>query len=73
MEIAFHPPLASKSVRSTSIYFQTPVLGLGIGVDFIFTWDSNNNDNDKNNPHLNFLKGTVLRAKEQGLGITDKI
>ena len=25
-----------------------------------------------NNPDLNFLKGTVLRVKEQGLGIRDK-
>ena len=54
----------------------TVVLGLGLGVDFTFTWDNNNdndnNDNDKNNPHLNFLKGTVLGSKEQGLGIRDK-
>ena len=46
---------------------------LGLGVDLTLTWDNNDSDNDKNNPHLNFLKGTVLRDKEQGLGITDKI
>ena len=43
---------------------QTPVLGLGLGVDFTFTWDNKN-------PHLNFLKGTVLGAKEQGVGGRD--
>ena len=43
-------------------FCQTPVLGLGLGVNFTFAWDNNN---DKN-PHLNFLKGTVLGAKEQG-------
>ena len=48
---------------------QTPVLGLGLGVDFTFTWDNNENHN---NPHLNFLKGTVLGVKEQGLGIRVK-
>ena len=55
---------------------QTPVLGLGLGVDFTFAWDNNNknndNNNDKNNPHLNFVKGTVLGDKEQGVGIRDK-
>ena len=59
----------------------TPVLSLGLGVDFTFALDNNdndnndndNNDNDKdNNPHLNFLKGTVLGVKEQGFGIRDK-
>ena len=35
---------------------QAPVLGLRLGVDFTFAWDNN----DKNNPHLNFVKGTVL-------------
>ena len=44
------------------LYFcRTLVLGLGLGVDFTFAWDNNNN-NDKN-PHLNFLKGTVLVDK----------
>ena len=38
---------------------------------------SNNNNNNekkkkKKNPHLNFLKGTVLGDKEQGVGIRDK-
>ena len=59
------------------IYFcQTPVLGLGLGVDFTFTKDNKNNDNhnhNANNTHLNFLKGTVLGVREQGLGIKDKI
>ena len=61
-------------------YGQTLVLGLGLGVDFTFAWDNkindndnkNNNDNDKNSPHLNFVKGTVLGDKEQGVGIRDK-
>ena len=52
-------------------YFcRTPVLGLGLKVDFTFTWDNNNNDNDnsdKKKPHLNFLKGTALGDKEQGM------
>ena len=56
-------------------FCQTPVLGLG--VDFTFPWDNknNNNDNDntdKNNPHLNFVKGTEPGDKEQGVGIRDK-
>ena len=57
-------------------FCQTPVLGLGLGVDFIFAGDNDKNhknDNDKNdnNPHLNFVKGTVLGDKEQGVGIRD--
>ena len=36
------------------------ILGLELGVDFTFTWDNNH----KNNPHLNFFKGTVLGDKE---------
>ena len=47
-------------------FCQTPALGLGLGVDFTFAQDNNDN------PHLNFLKGTVLGVKEQGLGIRDK-
>ena len=43
---------------------------LGPGVDFSFTLDNNHNDN--NNPHLDFLKGTILGVKEQELGIRDK-
>ena len=36
-----------------------------------FAWD--NKKNKKNtNPHLNFLKGTALGDKEQGVGIRDK-
>ena len=41
-------------------------------VDFTFALDNNNNNDNHNNPHLNFFKGTVLGAKEQGLGIRDK-
>ena len=44
---------------------QTPVLGLGLGVDFTFAWDNDNNNH--NYPHLNFVKGTVLGDKEQGI------
>ena len=53
-------------------------LGLGLGVDFTFDGDNHNNHNNHknhkndNNPYLNFVKGTVLRDKEQGLGIRDK-
>ena len=54
-------------------YCQTPVLGLGLGVDFTFAWDNQNNDNhNHNDPRLNFMKGTVLVDKEQGVGIRDK-
>ena len=46
-------PLSNSSLRP-----------IGQGVDFNFAWDNNNNNkNNKNNnknPHLNFLKGTVL-------------
>ena len=51
-------------------FCQTPVLGLGLGVDFTFAGDNHNNHNHKNhnhnnhknddNPHLNFVKGTVI-------------
>ena len=62
---------ASYTPRWISFHFcRTPVLGQGPGVDFTFAWDHNDN-NDKNNPHLNFLKGTVLLDKEQGVGIRD--
>ena len=50
-------------------FCQTPVLGLGLEVDFTFAL--NNHENHKN-PHLNFVKGTVLGDKEQGEGIRDK-
>ena len=43
-------------------FVELQVLGQGLGVDFTFAWDNNNNKNDKN-PHLNFLKGTVLGDK----------
>ena len=46
------------------------VLDRGLGVDFTFTLD--NNDNDNNNPHLIFLKGTVLGDMEQKIGVRDK-
>ena len=58
-------------------FCQTPVLGLWLEVDFNFACDNNNNnnkhnnDNDKN-PHINFLKGTLLGDKDQGVGIRDK-
>ena len=57
-----------------SFYCRTPVLGLGLGVDFTFAWDNHNHNNHKNDnkPHLNFVKGTVLGDKEQGVGIRDK-
>ena len=56
-----------------SFFCQTPVLGLGLGVDFTFTWDNKiENHNNHNNPHLNFVKGTVLGDEEQGVGIRDK-
>ena len=51
-------------------FCQTPVLGLRLGVDFIFAGDNHNQNNS--NPHLNFVKGTVLGDKEQGVGIRDK-
>ena len=49
----------------------TPVLGQGLGVDFTFVRDDNNNDNnnDIKNPHLNFMKGTILGDEEQGVGV----
>ena len=52
----------------------TPVLGQGLGVDFTFVRDDNNNDNnnDIKNPHLNFMKGTILGDEEQGVGVRDK-
>ena len=72
--------LILNSVMNTLIvimpFCHTPVIGLGLGVDFTFTWDKKNNDNDnnndKNNPHINFLKETVLGDREQGLWIRDK-
>ena len=60
---------ALKSFSVRKLYFcQTSVLGLVLGVDFTFAWDNKNNDN----PHLNFMKGTVQGDKEQGVGIRDK-
>ena len=53
-------------------FFQTPVSGFVLGVDFTFAGDNHNNDKNDNNPHLNFVKGTVLGDKEQGVGIRDK-
>ena len=42
-----------------------------LGVDFTFAGDNHNNHNhnhkNDNNPHLNFVKGTVLGDKEQGI------
>ena len=55
------------------LHCQTPVLGLGIGVDFTFAGDNHkNHKNENDNPHLSFVKGTVLGDKEQGVGIRDK-
>ena len=46
---------------------------LGLGVDFTFARDNHNHKNhSNNNPHLDFVKGTVLGDKEQGAGIRDK-
>ena len=58
-------------VMFLSWYCQTPVIGLGLGVNFTFAGDNHNHKNHKNhktdnNPHLNFVKGTVLGDKEQG-------
>ena len=61
-------------------FCQTPVLDLGLEVDFTLAWDNNtnnnnnndNNDNNDKNHHLNFLKGTVLGYKEQGVGERNK-
>ena len=55
------------------LFFQFFVANLGVG--FTFAWDNNDNNdknNDKSNPYLNFVKGTVLGDKEQGVGIRDK-
>ena len=54
------------------MYCQTPVLGLGLGVGFTIAWGNANYNNHNNNSHLNFVKGTVLGDKEQGVGIRDK-
>ena len=58
--------------NSLSHNCQTPVLDLGQGVDFTFTWDNHKNYKNGNNPHLNFVKGTVLGDKDPGVGIRDK-
>ena len=34
--------------------------------------NNKNNKNKNKSPHLNFLKGTVLEDKEQGVGIRDE-
>ena len=57
------------------VFCQNLVLGLGLGVSFTFARDNqnHNNHNHKNdNPHLNFVKETVLGDKEQGVRIRDK-
>ena len=55
--------------KDSLIFVKLPDLGQKLRVDFTFTWDknNNNNNNDNKNPHLNFLTGTVLGAKEQGV------
>ena len=55
------------------IFVELQVLGQGLGVDFTFVWDDkNNNNNDKNNPHINFVKRTLIGDKEKGVGKRDK-
>ena len=44
---------------SMSSNWQTPVLGQRLGVHFTFAWDNDKNHKNHNNPHLNFVKGTV--------------
>ena len=45
-------------------------------MNLLLLGNNNNNNNEKKkkkkNPHLNFLYGTALGDKEQGLGIRDK-
>ena len=60
------------ATRRFKPYCQTPVLGLGLGVDFTFAWDNHNHNYNHNNPHLNFVRKTVLGDKELGVGIRDK-
>ena len=47
-------------MENHDFFVELQVLDQGLGVDFTFAWDNNNN------PHLNFVKGTVLGDKEQG-------
>ena len=56
-------------MENHDFFVKLQVLDQGLGVDFTFAWDNKNNHN---NPHLNFVKGTVLGDKEQGVGIRDK-
>ena len=42
-----------------------------VGFTFLSN-NNNNNNNDNKNPHLDFLKGTVLENEEQGVGMRDK-
>ena len=78
VEVGFGVEVISVKVIAASFFFcQTPVLGLGLGVDFTLVWGNHNNYNNHNhnnhnhkkdnNPHLNFVKGTVLGDKEQGI------
>ena len=62
------------NARSTeNIFVELQGLGLKLGVDFTFAWDNHkNHKNESDNPHLNFVKGTVLGDKEQVVGIRDK-
>ena len=66
--------MKNKLIWLLNYFCQTPVLGLGLGVDFTFAWDNHKNhkNHNHNNPPLNFVKGTVLGDKEQGVGIRDK-
>ena len=57
----------------TGAFVELQFLGLGLGVDFAFAGDNPKMyKNENNNPHLNFVKGTVLGDKEQGVGIRHK-
>ena len=59
-------------MENHDFFVKLQVLDQGLGVDFTFAWDNNNNDKNDKNPHLNFLKGTVLGGKKQGLRLRDK-
>ena len=68
--------IKSRPLKNLWLVFQilVQILGLGQEVDFNIAFDSNSNNNNNNdkNPQLNFLRGTVLGAKGQGVGIRDK-
>ena len=52
------------------IIVKLQVFDLGLGDDFTFAWDNKNNDNHNNhnnNPHLTYVKGTVVGDITQGI------